>query len=189
MAEVRKPNKICAVCGKGLGEVTDKTTDEHIGWEHPGNMFGFPEDHPTVPVDYDESLLVSVCDFCGDTVPLAERHYLPVADFEIQVVNGPQTLRLPNSGGYSCCLICTTDLQKSPLDWGHMWDRFISNYEARRGALDEITLKINEGIWDSIKVNVLGPVRKWMPGDEAALNDADLLATHKSEAVQIVRII
>jgi hypothetical protein len=147
-------------CGKQL----DKLTKGGIEfWGHSSHMINEP-DHEVEPVEYDESILISVCDFCHDEVPLAERHFLPVADYRIIVSTPEGDAELNNVGGYNCCPTCAS------LVAADDWDGLVRRYTTLHAGIDETILKV---LWTAVRSHILGPVRNWLPGDELSGQDDD----------------
>ena len=148
--------KMCAVCGQILDKIE---RSGQVGWGHAGELSG-RSDHIAVPIDYDESVLVSLCDFCGDKVPLDKRHYLPVADFRVAFLRDAQGDEIRNSGGYNCCGHCAYLVNLD--DWNRLIGRFMHLHpNVNSNTLTGITL-----LWRVVRENITGPVRPWRPGDE-----------------------
>ena len=140
---------MCAVCGRNL-------TKRFGSWFHTGG------DHPAVPVPYDESLVVSECDFCSEEVPLASRMYLPVDDFTFtfflqhEVTKEIKPIAYDNKGGYGCCMACAEYLHRD--DWVGLKQRC----EEIQGKemIDAL-----DAIWGETRKHITGSVRPWRYGD------------------------
>ena len=151
---------ICKTCGRQLDKL--QQGNGPIYWGHAVELIG-KADHEAVPVEYDESILVSVCDFCRDEVPLAHRHFLPVNDYSInvEVVGGRRAL-LQNRGGFNACDTCAALLLV------HDWDGLVERYLSLHPGTDPNILQM---LWSVVRDQVQGPVRKWLPGDELSGGD------------------
>lgn len=152
---------ICKTCGKMCDQLT-RAQDGITYWGHAVELIG-QADHEAVPVEYDESILIAVCDFCHDDVPLEDRHFLPVANYTIlvEIGDGRQT-QLGNVGGFNCCITC------AELVAADDWEGLMARYTSKHAGINEGLLSL---LWMAVRKHIEGPVRAWLPGDELSGDD------------------
>lgn len=151
MAEVKKPPMMCAVCHQVLGQFLGR-------WVHELEVITGERDHVTVPVEYDERLLVSRCDFCYCEVRLVERVVLPAEDFTTPI--GARS-----TGNWNTCPECAQMIA------GGLWEAVIDRYMQRmRSDLEPdqaATMRtFLQALYRDVQTHQTGPLRPWQPGDE-----------------------
>lgn len=152
MAEsVKKPPKICAVCGQVL--------DQWLGrWIHTSEIVGV-SDHIVVPVDYDEDLLVTRCDFCHDVVALTDRWVVPANDFMTPIGTMSQ-------GNWAACPPCARLVTAN--DWDALIERLLKRQDrdADGPPVEVIRAFVGE-LYAKLRTHQTGIPRLFLPGDEA----------------------
>jgi len=154
---------ICGRCGITLSWLLLKENGSVVArWGHPSEQFK-KIDHEVLPIPYEDQFLVSVCDFCGEQVALAERSYLPVSDFDLGMAwrnpkTGADEIQIyKNRGGYNCCPTCAGMV--SVNDWSGLERRYL-------GLHNETHLGPLEIIWAAVREHTIEPVRPWRDGDQ-----------------------
>jgi len=158
MAEsVRKQPKICGVCGQVLDQWQG-------GWIHAAELAG-KTDHIAVPVDYDERMLVTHCDFCHGEMALADRWVLPAEDFMLPTGSMSQ-------GAWAACPTCARLIAAD--DWKGLIDRHMHEQQAKATGFEALVFRsFLAQLYGEVKTHQTGPVRPWEPGDETVEHQED----------------
>lgn len=148
---------MCGVCSQVLHRAPGK------GWLHNLDIIG-KVDHPTVAVPYDETRVVSQCDFCGGNVALKDRWFLDAEDFTTLVIEGgPKNI---SQGGWGCCSDCAPDVKKR--DWDSVIKRHMATVGQHYG--DDLA-PFFAGVFlplllTDLENHIKAPLRRWQAGDE-----------------------
>ena len=142
--------RVCAVCGRALDHVRDKSTGEetwiHGAWER---FTGAEDDHPVVPVKRGEVMARDRCDFClAEDAPWA----LPVKAFEMD-----QALSM--NPDWMACDDCAACIERN--DWRGLRNRALAAWEQRHGMT--APAEIRDGIsaqYLKVRKNVTGALRR-----------------------------
>lgn len=154
--------QMCGVCGMILYRQPSGN------WGH-----GFEEvvpsqrqDHPVVPVDYDERQAVYDCDFCGLRVAKEERWFIDVGDFAIgahNVETGQGGVLFENEGGFLACPPCAHFVAAD--DWDGLREYV---FGVRPPKNPEILI----AIWGAVAAYKLSDMHPWTDEDEKRLGGA-----------------
>lgn len=146
---------MCAVCFR----ICDH--EEGRGYVHAETTVGLG-DHQAVPIAYDPSKAKVLCDFCRKEVPGDNSWIVPVSSFVVAAMIDNQTMRFDLDGNWSACPDCA--LHVSANDWESIKDDILAALGTDRN--DELVSYIQGEIIAGLRDNILGPVRRFRPGDE-----------------------
>lgn len=146
MSDMSDPEfRACAVCARVLNRVT--YPDREGGWVH-GSPLSAPEDHPAVPVLYDEVAVQFVCDFCrGKPVEWV----VPARTFKMPMGNSDSI------GDWSACTPCARLIRNNR--WSALTDRVLAVLAQQKGSLAPGSRALLTDMYNQLQKAINGPLR------------------------------
>lgn len=139
-------DQACAVCGRVLSHRTSDAGQQD--WIHPA---GEGDDHPVVPVPWDQVRVRPLCDFCrGEPVT----HEVPAASFLLPISGG-------SDGDWAACTPCANLIRRNR--WGPLTHRVRESMEARHGPMAPEMVTILNVTYARLRIHMTGPVRPYQP--------------------------